>query len=180
MSSASPPVNKWLVAASISCGSIMGVLDSTIVNVALPQIQGAVGATLQEVTWIATGYTIASVLLMPLVAFLGRRFGQKRVYLFCLGLFIAGSALCGFAHTLPQLIVFRVLQGLGGGALQPTVEAIMRQTFPKSEQGMAMALSGMVTMIAPALGPVIGGWIVDHLYWSWISLSLYPLASSGW
>src|ERR1700683_2217560 len=100
----SPPVNKWLVAASVSCGSMMGVLDSTIVNVALPQIQGAVGATLQEITWIATGYTIAAVLLMPLVAFLGRRFGQKRVYMLCLGLVLLGRGLCGVSTTLAQLL----------------------------------------------------------------------------
>ena len=175
----SPPVNKWLVAASVSCGSIMGVLDSTIVNVALPQIQGAVGATLQEVTWIATGYTIAAVLLMPLVAFLGRRFGQKRVYLLCLGLFLLGSALCGLSRTLPQLIAFRVLQGLGGGAMQPTEEAILRQTFPKSQQGMAMALTGMIMMVGPALGPVLGGYIVDHLHWSWIFFVSLPIGLLG-
>ncbi len=174
-----PPINKWLIAASISCGSIMGVLDSTIVNVALPQIQGAVGATLQEVTWIATGYTIAAILLMPLVSFLGRRFGQKRVYLFCLALFLLGSALCGLSRTLPQLIAFRVLQGLGGGALQPTEEAILRQTFPKAEQGMAMALYGMITMIGPALGPVLGGYIVDHLHWSWIFFVSLPIGLFG-
>jgi DHA2 family multidrug resistance protein len=157
----------------------MGVLDSTIVNVALPQIQGAVGATLQEVTWIATGYTIAAVLLMPLVAFLGRRFGQKRVYLFCLSLFLLGSALCGISRTLPQLIAFRVLQGLGGGALQPTEEAILRQTFPKSEQGMAMAITGMIIMVGPALGPVLGGYIVEHLHWSWIFFVSLPVGLLG-
>ena len=155
------------------------MLDSTIVNVALPQIQGAVGATLQEVTWLATGYTIAAVLLMPLVAFLGRRFGQKRVYLFCLGLFLVGSALCGLSRTLPQLIVFRVLQGLGGGALQPTEEAILRQTFPKSEQGMAMALTGMIIMVGPALGPVLGGYIVDHFHWAWIFFVSLPMGLLG-
>jgi MFS transporter, DHA2 family, multidrug resistance protein len=175
----SPPVNKWLVAASVSCGSIMGVLDSTIVNVALPQIQGSIGATLQGITWIATGYTIAAVLLMPLVAFLGRRFGQKRVYMICLGLFLLGSGLCGLSRTLPQLIAFRVLQGLGGGAMQPTEEAILRQTFPKSEQGMAMALTGMVMMIGPALGPVLGGYIVDHLHWSWIFYVSLPIGLLG-
>jgi len=175
----SPPVNKWLVAASISCGSIMGVLDSTIVNVALPQIQGAVGATLQEITWIATGYTIAAVLLMPLVALLGRRFGQKRVYMLCLGLFLLGSGLCGLSRTLPQLIAFRVLQGLGGGAMQPTEEAILRQTFPKSQQGMAMALTGMIMMVGPALGPVLGGYIVDHLHWSWIFFVSLPMGLLG-
>ena len=177
----SPPVNKWLVAASVSCGSIMGVLDSTIVNVALPQIQGAVGATLQEITWIATGYTIAAVLLMPLVAFLGRRFGQKRVYMFCLGLFLLGSALCGFSRTLTQLIVFRVLQGLGGGAMQPTEEAILRQTFPKSQQGMAMALTGMIMMVGPARSDRCSAATSSITSTGrGYSSSLCPLVSSGW
>lgn len=157
----------------------MGVLDATIVNVALPQIQGSVGATLQEITWISTGYTVAAILLMPLVAFLGRRFGQKRVYMICLGLFLLGSALCGVARTLPQLVAFRVLQGLGGGALQPTEEAILRQTFPKSEQGMAMALTGMIMMVGPALGPVLGGYIVDHVHWSWIFFISLPVGLLG-
>lgn len=173
------PVNKWLVAASISCGSAMGMIDATIVNTALPQIQGSVGATLQEITWISTGYAIAAILLMPLVAFLGRRFGQKRVYLFCLAIFLVGSGLCGLARTLPQLVVFRVVQGLGGGALQPTEEAILRQTFPKSEQGMAMALSGMILMLGPAFGPVLGGWIIDHLHWSSVFSSRSPSGSSA-
>ena len=175
----SPPVNKWLVAASVSCGSIMGVLDSTIVNVALPQIRGAVGATLQEITWITTGYAIAAVVLMPLVSFLGRRFGQKRVYLLCLGLFLLGSGLCGISRTLSQLIAFRVLQGLGGGAMQPTEEAILRQTFPKSQQGMAMAITGMIMMVGPALGPVLGGYIVDHLHWAWIFFVSLPIGLLG-
>jgi DHA2 family multidrug resistance protein len=116
---------------------------------------------------------------MPLVAFLGRRFGQKRVYLFCLGLFLLGSALCGLSRTLPQLIAFRVLQGLGGGAMQPTEEAILRQTFPKSQQGMAMALTGMIMMVGPALGPVLGGYIVDHLHWSWIFYVSLPMGLLG-
>lgn len=179
VTTATKPVNKWLVAASISCGSAMGMIDATIVNTALPQIQGAVGATLQEVTWISTAYAIAAILLMPLVAFLGRRFGQKRVYLICLGIFLFGSVLCGLARTLPQLVAFRIIQGLGGGALQPTEEAILRQTFPKSEQGMAMALSGMILMLGPAFGPVLGGYIIDHLHWSWVFFISLPVGLVG-
>lgn len=157
----------------------MGMIDATIVNVALPQIQGTMGATLQEVTWITTGYAIAAILLMPLVAFLGRRFGQKRVYLVCLGIFLFGSGLCGLARTLPQLVAFRVVQGLGGGALQPTEEAILRQTFPTSEQGLAMVFSGMILMVGPAIGPVIGGYIVDHLHWSWVFYISLPVGLVG-
>src|SRR4051794_17712756 len=147
------PTNKWLVTISISFGTLMGAIDSSIVNVALPHIRGAVGATVQEITWISTAYAIALVLVMPLTGFLGRLFGQKNVYLFCLVLFLAGSALCGLASSLPALVFFRVLQGLGAGALQPTEQAILRQTFPPKEQGMAMALFAMAVMLGPAIGP---------------------------
>ncbi len=173
------PVNKWLVAASVGFGALMGAIDASIVNVALPQIRGAVGATIQEITWISTGYAIALVLVMPLTAFLGRMFGQKRVYLFCLGLFVAGSALCGVAGSLGTLVVFRVLQGFGGGALQPTQQAILRQTFPPKQQGMAMALFGMVVMLGPAIGPTLGGVIVDHWHWSWIFFINVPIGVIG-
>jgi DHA2 family multidrug resistance protein len=138
-----------------------------------------VGATVQEITWVATGYAIALVILMPLTAFLGRLFGQKRVYLSCLVLFLLGSALCGTASTLPQLIAYRVIQGIGAGALQPTEQAILRQTFPREEQGMAMALFGMVVMLGPALGPTLGGYIVDHVHWAWIFYINLPVGLLG-
>ena len=142
----------------------MGAIDSSIVNVALPHIRGAVGATLQEITWISTGYAVALVLVMPLTAFLSRQFGQKRIYMVCLALFLLGSFFCGTATTLPSLVFYRVLQGLGAGALQPTEQAILRQTFPPKEQGMAMALFGMAVMLGPAIGPTLGGYIVDHYH----------------
>jgi DHA2 family multidrug resistance protein len=160
--------NKWLVTISITFGTLMGAIDASIVNVAIPHIKGAVGATIEEITWISTGFALANVLVMPLTAFLGRLFGMKRLYQFCLVLFVIGSALCGMARSLPALIVFRVLQGLGAGALQPTEQAILRQTFPPKEQGMAMALFGMAVMIGPAFGPTLGGWIVDNWSWPWI------------
>jgi MFS transporter, DHA2 family, multidrug resistance protein len=162
------PVNKWLVTVSVTFGTLMGALDSSIVNVAIPQLRGAVGATVEEITWISTGFALATVLVMPLTAFLGRLFGQKRVYLACLILFVIGSALCGMARTLPMLVAFRVVQGFGAGALQPTEQAILRQTFPPKEQGMAMALFGMAVMVGPAIGPTLGGYIVDHYTWPWI------------
>src|SRR5580700_6964310 len=171
------PVNKWLVTVSVTFGTLMGALDSSIVNVAIPQLRGAVGATVEEITWISTGFALATVLVMPLTAFLGRLFGQKRVYLACLGLFVVGSALCGMARTLTGLVVFRVIQGFGAGALQPTEQAILRQTFPPKEQGMAMALFAMAVMLGPALGPTLGGWLVDHYSWPWIFYINLPVGA---
>ncbi len=176
---ARPPVNKWLVTVSVTFGTLMGAIDASIVNVAIPKMRGAVGATVEEITWISTGFALATVLVMPLTAFLGRLFGQKRVYLACLVLFVIGSALCGMARTLTALVAFRVVQGLGAGALQPTEQAILRQTFPPEEQGMAMALFGMAVMIGPAVGPTLGGFIVDHYSWPWIFYINVPVGVLG-
>nr|HEX4317749.1 DHA2 family efflux MFS transporter permease subunit [Kofleriaceae bacterium] len=173
------PVNKWLVAVSIAFGSLMATIDSSIVNVALPNIRGELGASIQEITWISTAYMIAMVLVMPMTGFLGGFFGQKRVYLASMVVFVAGSALCGTARTLPALVFYRILQGLGGGALQPTQQAILRQTFPASEQGMAMALFSMVIMIGPAVGPVLGGFITDNYAWPWIFYINLPVGIIG-
>ena len=173
------PVNKWLVTVSIAFGSLMATIDSSIVNVALPNIRGELGASIQEITWISTAYMIAMVLVMPLTGFLGGFFGQKRVYLASMVIFVAASALCGTARSLPALIFYRVLQGLGGGALQPTQQAILRQTFPPAEQGMAMALFSMVIMVGPAIGPVLGGYITDNYAWPWIFFINLPVGIIG-
>ena len=162
------PHNKWWIALSVTFGTLMGTIDASIVNVATPHLRGAMGATVQEITWVTTGFVIANVVVMPLTAFLGRLFGQKRVYLAALIVFIVGSALCGLAHSLSTLVVFRVLQGLGAGALQPTEQAILRQSFPPEEQGMAMALFGVAVVIGPAFGPTLGGYIIDNYSWEWI------------
>jgi DHA2 family multidrug resistance protein len=178
--SAAPPkpkVNKWLVTISVTFGTLMGAIDASIVNVAIPHIRGAVGATVEEITWISTAFALATVLVMPLTAFLGRLFGQKRVYLACLILFVIGSALCGMARSLPALVAFRMVQGFGAGALQPTEQAILRQTFPPKEQGMAMALFAMAVMIGPALGPTLGGYLVDHYSWPWIFYINLPVGA---
>jgi MFS transporter, DHA2 family, multidrug resistance protein len=176
---ARPATNKWLVTVSVSFGTLMGAIDSSIVNVALPHIRGAVGATVQEITWITTGFVIATVVVMPLTAFLGRFFGQKRVYMASLVLFLAGSALCGTAGNLSSLVLYRALQGFGAGALQPTEQAILRQTFPPKEQGMAMALFAMAVMVGPAIGPTLGGYIVDNTHWSWIFFINLPVGILG-
>jgi len=173
------PTNKWLVTLSVTFGTLMGAIDSSIVNVAVSHIRGSLGADITEITWVSTGFIIATVLIMPLTAFVGRLFGQKNFYLFSLALFVVGSALCGFARTLTQLIVFRVIQGLGAGALQPTEQAILRQTFPPEEQGTAMALFGMAVMIGPAVGPTLGGYIVDHYAWPWIFYINLPVGVLG-
>jgi DHA2 family multidrug resistance protein len=146
----------------------MGAIDTSIVTVAVPHLTGSLGVTVEQITWVTTGFIIATVMVMPLTGFLARMFGQKRVYLFCLVLFGVGSALCGMARTLPLLVFFRVLQGLGAGALQPTEQAILRQTFPPQEQGMAMAVFGMAVVLGPAFGPTLGGYIVDNYSWPWI------------
>ena len=173
------PDNKWLVAASVSLGALMATIDLSIVNVALPQIRGSIGATVDQMTALATSFAIAQVVIMPLTAFLGRFLGQKRVYLFCLGLFVVGSMLCGVARTLAQLVAARTLQGLGAGVLQPSQMAILRQTFPPREQGMAMAVVGMVIVIGPAVGPTLGGWIVDNWSWPWIFYINLPIGVLG-
>ncbi len=176
---APPRTNKWLVALSVTFGTLMGTIDASIVNVAISHIRGTVGATVEEITWISTGFAIATVLVMPLTAFLGRLFGQKRVYLAALALFVIGSVLCGLARSLETLVIFRVVQGLGAGALQPTEQAILRQTFPPKEQGMAMALFAMAIMIGPAFGPTLGGWIVDSYPWPWIFFINVPVGILG-
>jgi DHA2 family multidrug resistance protein len=176
---ARPKPNKWLVTLSITFGTLMGTIDTSIVSVAMPHMIGSLGATVQEITWVSTGYIIANVVVMPLTAFLGRLFGQKRVYMLCLALFLLGSVLCGTARTLWALVVYRALQGFGAGALQPTEQAILRQTFPPKEQGMAMALFAMAVMLGPAVGPTLGGWIVDNYSWPWIFFINVPVGLLG-
>jgi DHA2 family multidrug resistance protein len=173
------PVNKWVVTMAIAVGALMAAIDSSIVNVALPEIRGTVGATVEEITWVSTSYMIAMVLVMPLTGFLGSFFGQKRVYVVSLVLFVVGSALCGLARTLPMLVLYRAIQGFGAGALQPTQQAILRQTFPPHEQGMAMAMFAMGIMVGPAVGPSLGGYIVDNYSWPWIFYINLPVGVVG-
>jgi DHA2 family multidrug resistance protein len=179
VAAARPRSNKWIVALSVTFGTLMGTIDASIVNVALPHIRGSVGANLDEITWITIGFVVATVIVMPLTGFLGRQFGQKRVYLAALVVFLVGSALCGAARSLSTLVFFRVLQGLGAGALQPTEQAILRQTFPPKEQGMAMALFGMAVVLGPTVGPTLGGYIIDEYSWPWIFYINLPVGALG-
>ncbi len=169
--------NKWLVTISVTFGTLMGAIDAAIVNVAIPQVRGALGASLEEIAWVTTAFLLATVLVMPFTAFLGRLYGQKRLYMTCLALFLAGSAMCGMANSLVWLVIGRIVQGLGAGPLLPLEQAILRQTFPPKEQGMAMAVFGMAVMIGPAIGPTLGGLIVDNVSWPWIFYVNLPVGA---
>lgn len=174
---ARPGVNKWLVALSVLLGSVMGAIDTSVVNVALAHIQASYGVTIQQVTWVSTSYLIAVVIVMPLTAWLGTVLGRRRVYLLSVLLFTVASAFCGLSRTLGQLIFFRVVQGLGGGALQPIAQAIMRETFPPEEQGQAMGFFGMIVLLGPAIGPTLGGWLTDNYSWPWIFFVNLPVGA---
>lgn len=171
--------NKWLVSLAVIFGVLMSAIDTSVVNVALPEIQGNVGATQQEITWISTGYLISVVILMPLTNWLSIRFGRKRVYLTSLVIFTASSLMCGLSHSLDQLIFWRVIQGLGAGTLQPLAQAIFREAFPPREQGLAMGLFGFVVLFGPAIGPTVGGYITDNFQWPWIFFINLPIGVIG-
>ena len=153
----------------------MAVLDSSIVNVALPDMSGTLGATLTEITWVVTGYILANVIIMPIIGLLSARFGRKRFYVTSVVLFTIASMACGLARTLPVMVLFRVLQGIGGGVLITVSQAILRETFPQKEQGFAMGLYGMGVVLAPAIGPTLGGWLTDQYSWPWIFYVNVPI-----
>ncbi len=171
--------SKWLVAVSVIAGAVMGAIDSSVVNVALAHIQASYGVTTQQVTWVSTSYLIALVIVMPLTAWLGSVLGRKRMYMLAVAIFTAASLLCGLARTLGQLIAFRVIQGLGGGVLSPTAQAIMRESFPPEEQGQAMGIFGMIILLGPAIGPTLGGWLTDNYSWPWIFFVNLPIGVLG-
>jgi DHA2 family multidrug resistance protein len=160
-------VNKWLITIAVMAGTFMEIIDTTVVNVALPHIAGSLAASVDETTWILTAYLVSNAIILPITGWLSALFGRKRFLLLCLVLFTGSSMLCGSALSLYSLIVFRVFQGLGGGALQPISQAILLETFPVAERGMAMALWGIGVVIAPIVGPVMGGWVTDNLTWRW-------------
>jgi DHA2 family multidrug resistance protein len=159
---------KWMIAVTAALGAILEVIDTSIVNVALPDIQGNLGATLSEAGWVSTGYACANVVIIPLTAWLGYRYGRKQYMLFSLIGFTAASALCGIAANLPMLVVARVLQGLAGGGLLAKAQSILFETFPRSEQPAAQAIFGIGVISGPAFGPVLGGYLTDTMGWRWI------------
>ena len=170
-----PSFNPWLIAASVMFATFMEVLDTSVANVALPHIAGTLSATTDESTWVLTSYLVSNAIVLPATNWLGHRFGRKRVLIVCVVIFTASSALCGAATSLGMLLFARVLQGAGGGALQPIAQAVLLESFPPEKRGSAMALYGMGIVVAPIIGPTLGGWITDNYSWRWIFYINVPI-----
>ena len=171
-----PKHNPWAVALTVTLATFMEVLDTSIANVALPHIAGGLGASQDEATWVLTSYLVSNAVILPASAYLVSFIGRKRFYMICVALFGLSSMLCGLAPSLPLLIFFRVLQGAGGGGLQPSEQAILADTFPPRKRGQAFAVYGMAVVLAPAIGPTLGGWITDNYDWRWIFFINVPIA----
>lgn len=167
--------HKFMITLTVMSGMIMSALDMSIVNVALPHMRGSLGASVEEITWVSTGYILSNVIIMPIVAFLSSRFGRKNFYIFSVLLFTGASMLCGIAWDLPSMVVFRILQGIGGGTLIPVSQSILRETYPPDEQARAMGIYGMGIVLGPALGPTLGGWLTDNYSWPWIFYINVPI-----
>jgi MFS transporter, DHA2 family, multidrug resistance protein len=163
-----PKVNPWLIGVVVSLAAFMEVLDSSIANVALPHIAGGLGASNDESTWVLTSYLVSNAVVLPASGFLVEWLGRKRYFLLCIALFTASSFLCGIANSLGLLLLFRVMQGAFGGGLQPMAQAILADSFPPAQRGLAFSLYGVTAVCAPAIGPTLGGWITDNYSWRWI------------
>jgi len=168
MNESTPRVNKWLITLTVMIPAFMEIVDTSIANVALPHMQGNLNAGTDEVTWVLTSYLISNAVIMPMTGWLARMFGRKRFLISCIILFTMASFLCGMAPNLATLVCFRIVQGAAGGALIPMSQAIMMESFPPQEGGMAMAIFGIGAMFGPVVGPTLGGWITDNLSWRWI------------
>src|SRR5438874_4973254 len=168
---AAPPEgapHKYLIAFAVVLAALMQVIDSSIVNVALPDMMGNLGASLDEIAWVSTGYILASVIIIPLTGWLGEFVGRKRYFVGAIVIFTVASVLCGAAHSLGALIFWRIVQGLGGGALMTVSQAVLFESFPRKEAGTARALFGLGVVGGPTIGPTLGGWLTDNYGWPWI------------
>ncbi|HEY6768987.1 MAG TPA: DHA2 family efflux MFS transporter permease subunit [Candidatus Sulfotelmatobacter sp.] len=170
-----PAVNPWVIAITVTLATFMEVLDTSIANVALPHIAGGLSAGQDESTWVLTSYLVSNAIVLPLSGWLSSIMGRKNFYMSCVALFTVSSFMCGLAPNLATLIIFRVLQGIGGGGLQPTEQAILADTFPPAKRGMAFAVYGVAVVTAPAIGPTLGGWITDNFTWRWIFFINIPV-----
>jgi len=168
---------RWIITITVITAALLELIDTTIVNVALPNIMGNLGATLEDANWIITGYAVANVIILPMSGWLGDRFGRKNYFLASIIVFTIASFLCGNAHSLSELIAFRLLQGLAGGGLISTAQAILLETWPPAEVGMATALFGLGAVVGPTVGPTIGGFITDNISWQWIFYVNIPVGA---
>ena len=172
-----PKVSPWLIAPAVMLATFMEVLDTTIVNVSVPHIAGSLSASTSEATWVLTSYLVSNAIVLPASAWLGTFFGRKRFLIACIVLFTVASFLCGAATSLGFLVVTRIIQGAGGGALQPFSQAILLESFPPQKRGMAMAVFGLGIIVAPIIGPTLGGWITDNYSWRWIFYINIPIGA---
>src|SRR5256714_14476613 len=161
------PSHKWLVALAVMLGTALEVLDTSIINVALPHMQGTFSASVDEIAWIVTSYLVANGIMIPMTGWISSRFGRKRYFMASVSVFVTASGLCGAATSLNQMVIFRLIQGAAGAAMIPSSQAILMETFPPAEQQLAMAMWGVGLMVAPIMGPTLGGWITDNWNWRW-------------
>ena len=171
-----PKHNQWAIALTVTLATFMEVLDTSIANVSLPHIAGSLAASEDEATWVITSYLVANAIVLPASAYLASLFGRKRFYMTCVAIFAVSSLLCGLAPSLPLLLLFRVIQGAGGGGLAPSEQAILADTFEPRKRGQAFAIYGLAVVAAPAIGPTLGGWITDNFSWRWIFFINVPVA----
>jgi DHA2 family multidrug resistance protein len=174
-SSARPRHNPWLIALTVSLAAFMEVLDTSIANVALPHMAGGLSTSVDNATWVLTSYLVANAVVLPISGWFSAIFGRKCIYMVCVAIFTVSSLLCGMASSIAMLILFRIIQGAGGGGLQPISQAILADTFPRERLGMAFAIYGMAVVVAPAIGPTLGGWITDNYQWRWIFFINIPI-----
>src|SRR6202045_103058 len=170
-----PAVNPWIIALTVTLATFMEGLDTSIANVALPHIAGSLSAGQDESTWVLTSYLVSNAIVLPLSGWLSSIMGRKNFYMSCVALFTVSSFLCGLAPNLATLIICRVLQGAGGGGLQPSEQAILADTFRPEKRSMAFAIYGVAVVTAPAIGPTVGGWIIDNYSWRWIFFLNIPV-----
>ena len=170
-----PKFNPWLIAVVVALAAFMEVLDTSIANVALPYMAGSLGASNDQSTWVLTSYLVSNAIVLPISGWFSSVLGRKRFFMICLTIFTLSSLLCGIAPSLAAIIFFRVLQGAGGGGLQPLAQAILADTFPPEKRGIAFALYGVTTVVAPTIGPTLGGWITDNYTWRWIFFINLPV-----
>src|ERR1700739_4669955 len=163
-----PQINPWIVAVAVMCATFMEVLDTTVVNVSLPHIAGSLSASVDEAAWALTSYLVANAIILPMTGWLASFFGRKRILLAAVFGFTSASFLCGLAPSLKFLVICRIIQGATGGALQPLSQAVMLEAFPPQDRGKAMAFWGFGIVVAPMLGPVLGGWLTDNYSWRWV------------